>query len=206
MFIPLEIIGKLLASFDSSLSALCSKFLPDERKELTQLVDFTSSRHWGTTICLLLDLLEALTASSLICRAGLKSQRLIHIHSSALLNTISCSSEYFIKKRALLLLKRAVLQKTGEDWSLGEVLSTGLKYEHFGSDMNLLSQSVLTATVANWLQSVQVGSASFFGGTRHVRGDEGQKPDSVMLRAVSLLLLKSMELHVQTADRGGENP
>ncbi|XP_039975945.1 protein Lines homolog 1 isoform X2 [Xiphias gladius] len=199
-----EIIGKLLAAFDSSLSALCSKFLPDERKEVAKcLVDFTSSKHWETTFCLLLDLLEALTASSLICGAGLKCQRLTHIHSSALLTTVSFSSEYFIKKRALLLLKRAVLQKTGEDWALGEVLSTGLKYEYFGSDMNMLSQTVLSAVVANWLQSVQVESASFFGGTRLVQGDEGQKPDSVILRAVSLLLLKSMELHIQTTGTTG---
>ncbi|XP_044045509.1 protein Lines homolog 1 isoform X2 [Siniperca chuatsi] len=197
-----EILGKLLAAFDSSLSALCSKFLPEERKEVMQcLVDFTRNRHWGTTFCLLLDLLEVLTASSLICGTGvcLKSQRITYIHSSALLTIISCSSEYFIKKRALLLLKRAVLQKAGEDWALGEVLFPGLKYEHFNSDMSMLAQSVLTAVAANWLQSVQVECASFFGGTRHTRGDEGQKPDCVMLRAVSLLLLKSMELHIQTA-------
>uniref|UniRef100_A0A3B4YLS4 Protein Lines N-terminal domain-containing protein n=1 Tax=Seriola lalandi dorsalis TaxID=1841481 RepID=A0A3B4YLS4_SERLL len=176
------------------LCALCSKFLPDEREEVTQCpVDFTSSSHWGTTCCLLLDLLEALTASSLICDAGLKSQRLTHIHSSALLTTVRCSSQYFVKKRAMLLLKRAVLQKAGEDWALGDVPSTGLKYEHFSSDMNTLAETVLTAVVANWLETVQVESASFFGGTRNIQGDDGQKPDSVMLRAVSLLLLKSME-------------
>ncbi|XP_018548178.1 protein Lines homolog 1 isoform X1 [Lates calcarifer] len=198
-----EILERLLAAFDSSLSALCSKFLPEERKEETQcLVDFTSSsRSWGTTFCLLLDLLEALTASTSICGAGLRSQRLTHIHSSALLTTISSTSEYFVKKRALLLLKRAVLQKAGEDWALGEVPSTVMKHEDFSSDMNMLAQTVLTAVDANWLQSVQVESASFFGGTRHIRGDEGQKPDCVMLRAVSLLLLKSMELHIQTAGR-----
>ncbi|XP_035508481.1 protein Lines homolog 1 [Morone saxatilis] len=196
-----EIIGKLLAAFDSSLTALC-KFLPEEGEEMAQcLVDFTRSRHSGTTFCLLLDLLEVLTASSLLCGAGvcLKSQRMTHIHSSALLTAISSSSEYYVKKRALLLLKRAVLQKAGEDWALGEVPLTGPKYEHFHFDMSMLAQSVLTAVAANWLQSVQVESTSFFGGTRRGQGDEGQKPDCVMLRAVSLLLLKSIELHIQTA-------
>lgn len=208
-FPPAEILGKLLAAFDSSLSALCSKFLPEERKEAAQCwLDVTSTRHWRTTFCLLLDLLEVLTASSLLCGAGvcLKSQRLTHIHSSALLTTISCSSEYFVKKRALLLLKRAVLQKAGEDWALGEMLLTGLKCQHFNSDMSTLTHSVLAAVAADWLQSVQVGSASFFGGSRHIRGDRGQKPDCVMLRAVSLLLLKSMELHIQTAGGTGEKP
>ncbi|XP_074480731.1 protein Lines homolog 1 isoform X2 [Sebastes fasciatus] len=202
-----EILVKLLAALDSSLSAVCSKFLPEEREEVGQCsVDLTSSsRRWGTTFCLLLDLLEVLTASSLMCGAGvcLKSQRITHLRSSALLTTISGSSQYFVKKRALLLLKRAVLQKAGEDWALGEVPFTGLKYEHFNSDMSTLAQSVLTAVATDWLQSVQVESASFFGGTRHVRDEEGQKPDCVMLRAVSLLLLKSMELHIQTAGRTG---
>ncbi|XP_070762913.1 protein Lines homolog 1 [Enoplosus armatus] len=192
-----EILGKLLAAFDSSVSALCSKFLPEERAE-----DFTCNRHWGTTFCLVADLLEVLTASGSICGAGvcLKSQRMTHIHSSALLAVIGRSSaEYFAKKRALLLLKRAVLQKAGEDWALGEGQSlAGLEYEHPNSDAGALAQNVLTAVAADWLQSVQVKSASFFGGTRR---DGGQRPDCAMLRAVGLLLLKSIELRVRAAAR-----
>ncbi|KAM9366655.1 protein Lines homolog 1 [Symphorus nematophorus] len=198
-----ELVGKLLAVFDSSLSALSSKFLPEERTEAAQcLMDLrSSSRDWGTTFCLLLDLLEVLTASSVMSGAGvcLKSQRLVYTRSSALLTAVSCSSQYFVKKRALLLLKRAVLQKAGEDWAVGGELLAGLKYELFSSDMSTLAHSVLTAVAADWLQSVQVDAASFFGGTRHIGGDDGQKADCVMLRAVSLLLLKSMELHIHTA-------
>lgn len=208
LFFPSEILGNLVAAFDSSICALSSKFLP-ERKTPTQcLVDFTTGRHWRTTFCLLLDLLEVLTASSLMSGADvcLKSQRITHLHSSALLSTVSCTSEYAVKKRALLLLKRAVLQQAGEDWALGEVVSSGLKYEQFSSDMNMLAKTVLIAVAANWLECVQVQSASFFGGTRHITGDEDQKPDCVILRAVSLLLLKSVELHVQTVSATGENP
>uniref|UniRef100_A0A3Q1FLI0 Lines homolog 1 n=1 Tax=Acanthochromis polyacanthus TaxID=80966 RepID=A0A3Q1FLI0_9TELE len=199
------ILGKLVDTFDCSLCALCLKLLPEKNEDC--LDSFAHSRHWGTTICLLLDLLEVLSASSLICgtRVCLKSQRITHIRSAALLHMISCSSEGFVKKRALLLLKRTVLQKVGEDWALGEVLSSGLKYENFSSDMSMLAQSVLTAVDNNWLHSVQVEPAAFFGGTRHTKmmGDEGQKPDCVMLRAVSLILLKSIELHIQTAGAKG---
>lgn len=204
MSVPSEILRKLLEAFDSSLCALCSKYLPEDSEKATPcLVDLKSSRHWGITCCHLLDLLEALTASSLISDEGLRSQRLTHIHASALLTTVSQrSSEYFVKKRALLLLKRAMLQKAGEDWAFGDVPSTGLKHEHFSSDLNLLVQTVLTAVAANWLETVQVESSSFFGGTRCIQGADGQKPDCVMLRAVSLLLLKSMELHVQTTATG----
>lgn len=116
----------------------------------------------------------------------------------------SSSTEGFVKKRALLLLKRAVLQKAGEDLALGDMVMTGLKHEHFSDDVSTLTQSVLTAVGANWLESVQVDSVAFFGGTRQ-GGDAPQKPDCVMLRAVSLLLLKSIELRIQTAGGTGEN-
>ncbi|XP_008302466.1 protein Lines homolog [Stegastes partitus] len=201
-------LGKLLAVFDCSLWALCLKLLPEKSEEVAHYLDsFTHSGHWEATFCLLLDLLEVLSASSLVCGAHvcLKSQRITCIRSAALLTMISCSSEGFLKRRALLLLKKTVLQKVGEDWALGELLSTGLKYENFSSDMTMLAQSVLTAVDNNWLQSVQVEPAAFFGGSRHVKmmGDEGQEPDCVMLRAVSLILLKSIELHIQTAGRMG---
>ncbi|XP_056267989.1 protein Lines homolog 1 isoform X2 [Pseudoliparis swirei] len=197
-----DFFGKLLAALDSSLSALCSTFLPGERKEGTRcVVDLSSCRRWGTASCLLLDLLEVLTASSVI-RGGvvcLESQRITHVRSPALLATVSGSAQYFVKKRALLLLKRAVLQKAGEDWALGDAPPAGPRHEHFHADANALAQSVLTAVAADWLQNVEVGSASFFGGTRRVEGEDGQTPDCVMLRAVSLLLLKSLELHIQSA-------
>ncbi|XP_034054732.1 protein Lines homolog 1 isoform X1 [Gymnodraco acuticeps] len=195
-----ENIAKLLAAFDSSLMAICSKFLPEERSEvLLCLDDVRRSRRWGTTLCLLLELLELLTASSVIYAADvcLQSQRITYTHSSALLTIIGGSSHYFVKKRALLLLKRAVLQKSGEDWALGEGLYFGPKNKHLLADMSTLAKSMLTAVATNWLQRVQVESSSFFGGTRHVRGKEG-KADCVMLRALGLLLLKSLELYIQT--------
>lgn len=205
-FLLSEILGKVVAAFDPSLCALCLHFLPEGKKVSTPLIDFTKSRQWRTTFSLLLDLLEVLSASCFLYGADvrLRSQRLTYLHSPALL-TISSTSECFITKRVLLLLKRAVLQKAGEDWISGGVLTSGLTYEHLGSDVSRLAQAVLTAVDANWLQSVPLESASFFGGTKNVRGGKGQKADSVIPRAVSLLLLKSMEIYVQTAGAAGES-
>lgn len=76
-------------------------------------------------------------------------------------------------------------------------------HEHLGADMRTLSHSVLTAVAAGWLESVQVDGASFFGGTKP-GGDKFRRPDCVTLRAVSLLFLKSMDLHIQSAGGTGE--
>ncbi|XP_069029013.1 protein Lines homolog 1 isoform X2 [Embiotoca jacksoni] len=195
-----DILQKLLEAFDCSLSALCLRFLPEEKEEARRSpVDFTSSRLWGATSCLLLDLLEVLTAAGLMCGGRLT----IHVHSSALLKTVSCSSQYFVKKQAVLLLKRAVLQKVGEDWALGEALSGQRTRENQSYDMSLLTRSVLTAVANDWLQTVQVEQDAFFGGTRQTRGEDSPEPDCVMLRAVSLILLKSVEFHIQTARATG---
>ncbi|KAM4593753.1 protein Lines homolog 1 isoform 2-T2 [Odontesthes bonariensis] len=40
-------------------------------------------------------------------------------------------------------------------------------------------------------------------GARRIQADEGQKPDGVMLRAISLILLKSVELQIQGAGAAG---
>ncbi|XP_007568290.1 protein Lines homolog 1 [Poecilia formosa] len=189
------LLAEVVAAFDCSLTALCSKLLPEERTE----VDFSGS--WRTTFCLLLDLLEVLTASGFICGAGLnlRSQRIPAVQSAALLMTVSCCSDYFVKKRILLLLKRVLLQKLGEDWSLEGVALYVREHKDLRADRCVLAQCVLQAVAADWLQSLQVERAVFFGG----REKEGLKPDGSMLRAVSLVLLKSVELHLQTAAAAG---
>ncbi|XP_029688135.1 protein Lines homolog 1 isoform X2 [Takifugu rubripes] len=186
--------GKLLSSFDSSLGVLCSKLLSEERA--------TTGRS-ESTLCFLADLLEALAASSLTGGAGscFHCQELVHRHSSELLKVISGSSGDLLKKRLLLLLKRAVLQKAGEEWVSGDL--PGLKLKHFDPDVTLLAQSVVAAVGADWLEGLQVDICSSFWGSGPTRVDPS-KPDCVLLRAVSLLLLKSMEIHIQTASRRGE--
>lgn len=160
-------------------------------------------RQFESTLCFLADLLEALAASSLIGGASscFRCQKLIHLHSSELLKLISCSSEDLLKKRLLLLLKRVVLQKAGEEWVSGDL--SGLKVKHFDPDVTLLTQSVVAAVGANWLEGLQVDICSSFWGSGPTHVDIS-KSDCVLLRAVSLLLLKSMEIHIESASRRGE--
>ncbi|KAM4602945.1 protein Lines homolog 1 [Polymixia lowei] len=178
------------------------KFLPVESEgEKQSAVYFTNTGDWGTTFSTLLDLMEILTAARLICRSGvcLHSPRLTSTHASALLKTISSPSDYFVKKRALLLLKRTLLQKAGEDMALGAVVAAVPRDKDFCADMTVLANSVLQAVSASWFQCVPVEpAASFFGGTSQ-HGEGGQKLDYVMLRAVSLVVVKSLEFQIQSA-------
>lgn len=203
MFLRSELFGKLLRGFDSSLCALCLQYFPREEPE--RLTERPGSRQWGTTFCLLMDLMEVLTASSGTSAACfcLQSQRVSYVHSAALLQAISRCTQSSVRRRALLLLKRAVLQRAGEDWSLGGAPETEPTHEHLGADVRTLSHAVLTAAAAGWMDGLQVDGASFFGGTRP-GGGQFQGADSVTLRAASLIFLKSMELHSQTAAGTGE--
>lgn len=202
-FLSSELFGKLLRALDSSLSALCLRYFPAE--ETAHCTDPPENSQWGSTLCLLMDLMEVLTASSTTSGTCfcLASQKVTYVHSAALLRASSRSTGSFVTRRALHLLKRAALQRAAEDWSLGGALATEPSHEHLGADLRRLSHTVLTALRAGWLESVQVGGASFFGGTEPA-GDKFQRPDCVTLRAVSLLLLKSMELRIQSADGAGE--
>lgn len=88
--------------------------------------------------------------------------------------------------------------------ALGEVSATAKRDEHYTGDMATLADGVLEAVRADWLKRVPVEeAASFFGGSSQSRGEGSPTSDYVMLRAVSLVLLKSMEFEMQSADRKG---
>ncbi|XP_029946110.1 protein Lines homolog 1 isoform X1 [Salarias fasciatus] len=191
-----DILGEILSGFDCSLLSLCSKFLPEGGSPATQSeVVFTHSSQQVSSFCLLLDLLEVLSASG-VCA---QSQRLIHARCPALLAAVGHGSEYFVRRKAALLLKRAALQRLGEDLALGGAAPSGLKQAGSGCQRLSLARSVLTAVDQDWLHGVQVRPAAFFGGTKQIRDGETQEADCVMLRAISLIVLKSIEIQIQTS-------
>ncbi|XP_041841687.1 protein Lines homolog 1 [Melanotaenia boesemani] len=178
------ILGNVVAVFVCSLGVLCSKLLPEDGEQTP------SSVPRGTTLYLLMDLLEVLTAAGSVCGSGLA---IIPTHSSALLRTIGCSSQYFVRRRVLLLLKRSLFQKLGEDWSL----SSGSTHTDLSSGVCALARCVLANVAENWLQTIHMEQDCSFGGTGSIRGFEGRTPDDVVLRAISLILLKSIQVQIQ---------
>lgn len=106
--------------------------------------------------------------------------------------------EYFMKKRALLLLKRSLLRRAGEDWASAGVGLESHEDPGLTEDMRIMADGVLQEVTAGWLKEVPVkAQASFFGGNCDASLGETQK-DDVILRAVSLILLKSLEINIQS--------
>ncbi|CAL8246590.1 unnamed protein product [Lota lota] len=202
-----EFLQKLLIAFDPHLTILVSNFLPGEKVDDGPSVVYlpNNTRSWGVTFSSLLDLLEILCASRLMCSTGVcpLSQRLAYTRARALIKTAASSScDYYLKRQVLLLMKRTLLQKAGEDLGLREILATASRDEHFWADMETLADTVLRAVSADWLQFVPVETAAVsFGGSGLGPGQgdgQNRKPDHVMLRAVGLVVLKSLELALQT--------
>ncbi|XP_039528681.1 protein Lines homolog 1 isoform X1 [Pimephales promelas] len=188
-----DVLMKLLSGLDASITSLHTNLLTQDTQDphKRELINISK------TMCEFFDLLEVLSAARL--RYGVCSpvQRVIFVHSRGLLRVMRADVEYFVKKRALLLLKKSLLRRAGDDWALGEAQSASREDHSLSEDMLAMADGVLQEVNAGWLKEVPVKSkASFFGGNCDVRLTGTQK-DDVMLRAVSLVLLKSLEINIQ---------
>ncbi|XP_077569206.1 protein Lines homolog 1 [Stigmatopora nigra] len=175
-----------------SLSRVLRQLLRDDSKELVRVLvtafdasaNAAAARFLGDahadcdTLCLLFDLLELLAAASAPCRA--ESPESAYARAGALLGAVAGAPRYFVRKRAALLLKRAAL-RSSSGWAE-------------------LAHATLDAVAAHWLPSVAVAPPAFFGGTVCTR-DGGR--DATMLRALGLLVIKSVERRVAADDGRG---
>ncbi|XP_056594082.1 protein Lines homolog 1 isoform X2 [Triplophysa dalaica] len=191
-----DVLMKLVAALDASLSCLYTRVLSQasmkpHEAEMTKL---------NRTMCAFFDLLEVLSAVRMRCGICSSVQRTVFVESRALLDVVRCDAEYFVKKRALLLLKRTLVRRAGEDWALGDVQCVSRENEGLNEDLGVMADVVLQEVKAGWLQDVPVkDQPSFFGGNCDV-GDSGMRKDGVMLRALSLILLKSLEINIQSPE------
>ncbi|RVE74947.1 hypothetical protein OJAV_G00027510 [Oryzias javanicus] len=140
---PPELLQNLLAELHRSVSVLCSALLPES----------PASRPPGTTLCLLLDLLEVLMASALQRgeEAGPRKPDLGWDHWP-LLVAVGCPSEPFVERSELLLLKRVLLLKPGEEWTAGGRAPAADP----GAELAPVARGVLAAVDAGWLDSIRV--------------------------------------------------
>lgn len=190
-----EILVQVLADFESPLTSLYLKLLLQDNPEQTVESE--------VCVCALLDLMEVLSAARLWHGLCSSVQRLVFLQTSAFLRLTLSNMKQFVKKRALLLLKRILVQKAGEEWGFGENLSKE-RDKDFAADLLVMADTVLHEVEAGWLRRVRIKTGpSYFGGTRvNVSGEEMK--DAVLLRAVSLILIKCLEIKTRHVSAQGE--
>ncbi|XP_077418907.1 protein Lines homolog 1 isoform X2 [Vanacampus margaritifer] len=188
-----ELVRTLVTAFDASVSAAAARFLPAGHAVANAVANDDAI---ADTFCLLLDLLEVLlAASAAVASSGARSPNLTSVHAAALMADVSRAPHYFVRKRVALLLKRALLRKAGEDW-LGACGETAAP----PADVGRLAAAAVDAVAADWLPSIRVELPSYLGGTGG--GGEAGKCDTAMLRAVSLLVIKSVQHRPTSAAAG----
>ncbi|MGH0172854.1 UNVERIFIED_CONTAM: hypothetical protein FKN15_001323 [Acipenser sinensis] len=198
-----EILENLFTSFDPAFNALYATMFSLSPSGVNQEPSTYTKEGDNVTTNLVsfIDLLEVFVAARTKLRICFPVQRLLFQQAVLALRMVASPVQYLVKKKLLALFKRCLLQKAGEDFFKGEVESS-LKHDgNLKSDMLALANGVLQSVHAGWLQDIPVSpKPSFFGGTE-VLGNSNVEggPDLVILRAASLILIKSLEYNVQNS-------
>ncbi|KAG7468135.1 hypothetical protein MATL_G00139430 [Megalops atlanticus] len=200
-----ELLEKLLIAFDPVLPDLYTGLLSQRGVGSATVAYPSDTYHIEVIQTTFTDLLEMLTAARVKLQTCTMSQRLLHLQASVLLQLADSPAHYSVKKKVLLLLKRSLLQKAGEDLCTAELQSSTQGDSHLIADMWILADSVLESVRSGWVQRISVSTQpSLFGGTGVASPGSREGPDFLMLRAVSLVLLKSLEYKVQHVTQEGD--
>ncbi|NXY85412.1 LINES protein, partial [Alcedo cyanopectus] len=188
-------VAKLLAPLDAVLEGFYSSILFHHFDSHL----YTSAYSEATnSLISFVDLHEALLASRIELELPLRCQRVLFLKVSYVLNIISSSVHYLIKKKFIMLLKKCALYKPREDASCGSLL---FQAPSFSEDMLALSNAVLQVVNLTWLNQIPLMErASYFGGSKAAPGDDTQgSSDPTVLRALSLVVLKALEFKCQNS-------
>ncbi|NXP50081.1 LINES protein, partial [Heliornis fulica] len=182
------ILKKLLAPLDAVLEGFYSSILFHQFDSYHYTSPYSEAAN---NLIGFIDLLEALLDSRTELELPLGCQRVLFLKLSYVLNLISSSVHYLIKKKSIMLLKKCVLYKPKEEATSGSLLlQTPSLYE----DMLALSNAVLQIVNLTWLNQIPLSEkARCFGGTEATQGDS----DQTVLRALSLVVLKALEFRFQ---------
>ncbi|KFW07812.1 PREDICTED: protein Lines homolog [Fulmarus glacialis] len=185
------ILKKLLAPLDAVLEGFYNSILFHHFDSHHYTSPYSEAAN---NLISFIDLLEALLASRIELELPLRCQRVLFLKVSYVLNLISSSIHYLIKKLFIMLLKKCILCKS-ESGSL--FLQNPSLYE----DMLALSSAILQVVNLTWLNEIPLsGKASYFGGSEAPPGDDTQGgSDQTVLRALSLVVLKALEFKFQNS-------
>lgn len=194
------ILKKLLAPLDAVLEGFYNSILLHRFDSHDDTSPFSEAAN---NLISFIDLLEALLASRVELELPLRCQRVVFLKVSYVLNLISSSIHYLLKKKFIMLLKKCVLYKSRED---AKSRSMFPQNSSLHEDMLALSNAVLQVVNLTWLNRVPLREkASYFGGSKAAPGDDPQGgSDQTVLRALSLVVLKALEIKFQNSATGAE--
>ncbi|PKU34122.1 hypothetical protein llap_15573 [Limosa lapponica baueri] len=195
VLVVVGILKKLLAPLDAVLEGFYNSILCHHFDSHHYTSPYSEAAN---NLISFIDLLEALLASRTELEVPLRCQRVLFLKVSYVLNLISSSIHYLIKKKLIMLLKKCVLYKSREDAKSGSLF---LQNPSLHEDMLVLSNAVLQVVNLTWLNRIPLsGKTSYFGGTEAAPGgDTPGGSDQTVLRALSLVVLKALEFKFQNS-------
>ncbi|XP_007425146.1 protein Lines homolog 1 [Python bivittatus] len=146
-----------------------------------------------------LDLFELLVASRIQMPLNLGCQRILFLNSYGICCLTTSPVHDLIKKKSIMLLKKCILHKAGEDLIKIKVLPSSHQDPHLDNDRLTLADTVLQFVNSGWLDRLSTsGNISHFDGSKiepqvHINSNF----DPVTFRSLSLLLLKAFEMKIQ---------
>ncbi|NXO87685.1 LINES protein, partial [Sitta europaea] len=189
------VLQKLLAPLDAVLEGFYNAILLHHFDSHCYTSPYSEATN---NLISFIDLLEALLASRIELELPLRCQRILFLKVSYVLNVISSSIPYVIKKKLILLLKKCVLYKSREDAKSGSLF---LQTPSLCEDMLALSNAVLQVVNLTWLNQIPLsGKSSYFGSSEAAPGHDSQGgSDQTVLRALSLVVLKALEFKIHNS-------
>nr|XP_060611651.1 protein Lines homolog 1 [Anolis sagrei ordinatus] len=145
-----------------------------------------------------LDVLELLVASRIQVPLNLSCQRMLFLNASCVLGLVTAPVHDFVKKKSIVLLKKCILHKVGEDLIKRKVLPSSDKDSYIKADTSVLAGAVLQFLNSGRMNMLLVSEKrSHFGGMQ-VEPEESPciSADQVTLRAFSLVFLKALEIKI----------
>ncbi|KAM6181019.1 protein Lines homolog 1 isoform 1-T1 [Erethizon dorsatum] len=185
-----EILKQFLTAFDTTFEVFYNSLFSqhfenhqDPSKIINSLMSF-------------LDLLELLIASRIYLKLHFRSQRVLFLKPSCVLDILTWPIQAFVKRKLIIFIKKCLLCKVGEDLCHASVLTLMSPDHHLDVDMLALANAVLQTVNLSLLKTWSVrGKRPYFGGNEVQPGcGDIAGPDHVLLRAASLVTVKSLEI------------
>ncbi|XP_075063771.1 protein Lines homolog 1 [Mixophyes fleayi] len=181
----------ILVPLESVLQRFCSTYITC--LSTTPCQPLALGAECSSQLSCLLDLFEILVALRIELKLNVSlCKHVLSVILPQALNLISSPVLYYVKKQVILVLKRCLLYKAGEDFLPPSNAVSHQQDAMLEQDMALLAGTLLGAVQQGWLLQVPVSDKlSSFGGVSEVT-DSG--PDLGILGAVSLSVVKALEI------------